>query len=153
MMAVNPTTIQGAVQLAQTLTDQAVRTGTLSKNKKSFDQDPKGKRKWDGESGRNVKAFAATTEKSSYAGNNPKCDKCGLHHKGSCDSLVCFKCKKMGHTSKKCRNGESSTPGARKGSCYECGAADHYKRECPKLKKDDENPARGRAFYLGGRDA
>jgi hypothetical protein len=58
------------------LTDRAVRTGTLGKNKKTFDPDSKGKRKWDGDSGRNVKDFVAITEMTPYSGNNPKCDKC-----------------------------------------------------------------------------
>jgi hypothetical protein len=151
--AVNHTTIQSAVQLAHNLTDQAVRTGSLGKTQKDVDQDPKGKRKWDGNSGRNVKLFVATTENAPYAGNNSKCNKCGMRHKGSCDFLVFFKCKKPSHTSKNFRSGESSTIGAIKGPCYECGAAHHYRRECPKLKNNDLNQARGRAFVLGTRDA
>uniref|UniRef100_A0A251U9I2 Putative zinc finger, CCHC-type n=1 Tax=Helianthus annuus TaxID=4232 RepID=A0A251U9I2_HELAN len=119
-----------------------------------------GKRKWSNfKKGNNatnqtaktqdVKAFSATANATSsgprkYTGPLPKCNKCNYHHVGTCESAKCKRCGKVGHKMETCR---VVLPKKDKG-CYECGAEDHFKRQCPKL-----NPAKGRAFVIGAKDA
>ncbi|KAJ0556778.1 putative nucleotidyltransferase, Ribonuclease H [Helianthus annuus] len=161
----HPATIRSAVSLAVSLTEDAVRMKTLTRKgsdkKDSVDESKSsGKRKWSNfKKGNNatnqtattqdVKAFSATVNATSsgprkYTGPLPKCNKCNYHHVGTCESAKCKRCGKVGHKMETCR---VVLPKKDKG-CYECGAEDHFKRQCPKL-----NPAKGRAFVIGAKDA
>ncbi|XP_035830807.1 uncharacterized protein LOC118480193 [Helianthus annuus] len=161
----HPATIRSAVSLAVSLTEDAVRMETLTRKgsdkKDSVDESKSsGKRKWSNfKKGNNatnqtaktqdVKAFSATANATSsgprkYTGPLPKCNKCNYHHVGTCESAKCKRCGKVGHKMETCR---VVLPKKDKG-CYECGAEDHFKRQCPKL-----NPAKGRAFVIGAKDA
>ncbi|GKA38904.1 putative reverse transcriptase domain-containing protein [Tanacetum coccineum] len=54
-----------------------------------------------------VRAFTAgTNEKKAYAGNLPYCNKCRLHHVGSC-TVKCNNCKRVGHMTKNCRTSKT----------------------------------------------
>ncbi|XP_035834025.1 uncharacterized protein LOC118482595 [Helianthus annuus] len=157
-----PPTIQSAVTLAHSLTDEAVRTGALG-NKGNGGKQHDNKRKWAGKktgyhSGKkqeSARVFAAVaTEKKPYSGPLPKCNKCNFHHHGTCESFTCTICKKPGHTAKRCRYaGNASTPSPNPRACFECGATNHFKKECPKLKDQNSNQARGRAFVIGAGEA
>ncbi|GJZ22404.1 putative reverse transcriptase domain-containing protein [Tanacetum coccineum] len=56
---------------------------------------------------------AGTSEKKQYGGSKPLCSKCNYHHDGPC-APRCHKCNKVGHLG-------------------------HFKRECPKLKNNNNN--------------
>ncbi|KAD4982134.1 hypothetical protein E3N88_18805 [Mikania micrantha] len=92
-----PTTLEKAILLAASLTDEMVRTCTLTKKQAG------GKRKrmeFQGKKTNNdarkdhgtTKNFVmATTERKPYNGPLPKCNKCNYHHHGNCN--VCNRCK------------------------------------------------------------
>jgi hypothetical protein len=111
-MGRNPQTAQDAIEFSAALTDEAIRSGAFGKVV------PTEKRKWNNNknqsgSSRNsntfkkpanaIRTFAATQPqapiqqqagKIGYAGPNPRCDKCQLHHVGLC--VPCLKCNRMG---------------------------------------------------------
>lgn len=74
-----------------------------------------------------------TNAYSQYLGTRPKCNKCRFHHEGDCP--VCTKCQKRGHISRYCRMGLSNTTR----SCFECGALDHLRPQCPSLNRNRQN--------------
>ncbi|KAD3336539.1 hypothetical protein E3N88_32058 [Mikania micrantha] len=159
-----PDTIHSAVRLAHRLVDQAVRRGTLVKTETTGNNNNK-KRKWDGNPNKiSSNQFqkkppiakvntVVSTGKKPYTGNNPKCNKCGYHHIGTCESFVCGKCNKPGHTTKFCRYSGPTTNNQPKQGCYECGNVGHFRKDCPKLRNQGGNNARGRAFVLGAGEA
>ena len=110
--AAAPSTIQNVVTLAHSLTDDAVRIGTLLKKEVEKAEGSGNKRKWsNNKKGRNsdsrsgkkqetAQVFAATTTtepRRNYNGPHPLCNKCKYHHVGSCESILCGKCKRIGH--------------------------------------------------------
>ncbi|KAJ9536325.1 hypothetical protein OSB04_un000505 [Centaurea solstitialis] len=140
--AADPKTLQEAVNLANRLTNNAVRSGTFPNDS------VKGKRKMEdpveGKSGqrvnkdrkvaRNFGIQTPTPEK----GKGPQrvCDKCHQQHKGRC--ITCFKCNQAGHVVRDCKTGQRR-------ACYECGSPDHYRNMCPKRNQ--------RVFVIGAEEA
>nr|GEV19639.1 reverse transcriptase domain-containing protein [Tanacetum cinerariifolium] len=95
----------------------------------------------------------------------PLCNKCKLHHNGSC-TMKCANCKRVGLLTQDCGVPTTTTnqraPMVNKRitiTCYECGKQGYYKSDCPKLKNKNHGnatgncEARGRFYALGGRDA
>jgi hypothetical protein len=154
--ASKPASMHDAMDLVGSLTDEMVRNGALGVAQVGE------KRKWDNrKQGNNnyrkpantVKNYAvATPEKTPYAGNYPNSDKCNYHHRG--ERMTCEKCKRTGHLAKNFREG---TDGKR--VCYECGNPNHIKYHYPRRQGNQNNggkngnPARGRAFVIGAKDA
>ncbi|GJX61692.1 putative reverse transcriptase domain-containing protein [Tanacetum coccineum] len=95
---------------------------------------------------------------------------------------MCTNYNRLGHFAKDCRvrprmvnplNARNLT--AARGACFECGGTDHYKAACPRLNRaprqggnrpnqamaikggqghgNNGNPARGRAFVMGAKEA
>ncbi|GJV54043.1 putative reverse transcriptase domain-containing protein [Tanacetum coccineum] len=92
-----------------------------------------------------IRAFAdRTSEKKLYGGSKPLCPKCNYHHGGPC-APKCHKYNRVGHLARDCRspananttNNQRGTGIGQKPTCYECGAQGHFKKECPKLKNNN----------------
>ncbi|GKC27988.1 putative reverse transcriptase domain-containing protein [Tanacetum coccineum] len=150
--ATEPKTIQKAVQIAGTLTDEALRNGSIKKNpeKRGNEGEPSKDRnvRDDNKRTRTGNAFATTANpvRGGYTGTAPKCTTCNYHHSPETPCRTCFNCNRLGHFAKDCRvvprnvnpiNARNQTVRA----CYECGSTDHVKVACP------------RAFMLGAEDA
>ncbi|GJS48260.1 putative reverse transcriptase domain-containing protein [Tanacetum coccineum] len=146
-----PKTLDETIELANDLMDQKLRTyaerktnnkrkaDDLSRNNHGHQQQPFKRQ--------NVaKVYnMGSGEKKPYGGSLPKCTKCHFHHNGPC-TQKCHKCNKVGHFASDCRGfGNANVANAQKDNravpkgngCFECGAPEHFKRDCPKLKNKD----------------
>ncbi|KAI3731638.1 hypothetical protein L1987_62827 [Smallanthus sonchifolius] len=194
----NPTTIQQAIWLAHRLTDQAVAQGTLpprgelsktTDNKRKFDssfpktfqsnppsQQQQHHRKLEPPKNNN-QSTSSQQNQGSYVGKYPKCNKCNFHHHGACDRYRCHRCGKMGHLAKDYRvdlQKKQTPPGDAPKGCFECGKEGHFKKNCPRLRRNGNgngngngnnhqggngngnnngNGAKGRAFVIGSGEA
>ncbi|GKB75289.1 putative reverse transcriptase domain-containing protein, partial [Tanacetum coccineum] len=71
-----------------------------------------------------------------YGGPKPLCSKCNYHHEGPC-APKCHKCNQFGHLARNCRNPLNVNTGANQRACFECGAQGHFKKDCLKLKNNN----------------
>ncbi|GKC26842.1 putative reverse transcriptase domain-containing protein [Tanacetum coccineum] len=102
------------------------------------------------------KAYTAGSgEKKSYGGSKPLCPKCNYHHDGLC-APKCHKCNRVSHLACDCgsstnantTNNSRGTGIGQKSTCYECRVQGHFKRECLKLKNNNN-----RGNQVGGGNA
>ncbi|GKC98391.1 putative reverse transcriptase domain-containing protein [Tanacetum coccineum] len=141
-----PSTIQKAVQIDGTLTDEALRNGSIKKNpeKRGNKGEPSKdrNRRDDSKRTRTGNAFATTTNpvRRENTGAVPKCTACNFHHLRETPCRTCFNCNRPGHLAKDCRvvprnvnpiNDRNPTARA----CYECGSTDHIKAAYPRLNQ------------------
>nr|GFA01335.1 reverse transcriptase domain-containing protein [Tanacetum cinerariifolium] len=85
-----------------------------------------------------------SNEKKDYAGNLPYCNKCKLHHVGTCN-VKCGNCKRVGHMTRDCKASvvamnqkfHVANPKAII-TCYECGRLGHFRNECQKLRNQNQ---------------
>ncbi|GJS41331.1 reverse transcriptase domain-containing protein [Tanacetum coccineum] len=142
--ATEPKTIQKAVQIAGTLTDEALRNGSIKKNpvKRGNGGEPSKYRnvRDDNKKTRTRNAFAITTNPigRENTGTVPKCNICNTHHLPKAPCRTCFNCNRPGHFAKDCRVAprnvnpiNARNPVAR--ACYECGSADHIRSTYPRM--------------------
>ncbi|GJT37649.1 putative reverse transcriptase domain-containing protein [Tanacetum coccineum] len=144
--ATEPKTIQKAVQIAGTLTDEALRNGTIKKNPEKRgnrgepSKDMNGRD--DNKRTRTGNAFATTANpvRGGYTGTAPKCTTCSYHHSPETPCRSCFNCNRPGHFARDCRVVPRNVNpiNARNPvaiTCYEYGSTDHIKSTCPMLNK------------------
>nr|GEV05045.1 reverse transcriptase domain-containing protein [Tanacetum cinerariifolium] len=163
--ATEPKTIQKALQLAGTLTDEALRNGCIKKNheKRENREEPSNDRngREDNKRTRTGNAIASTTNpvRRENTGTVPKCTTCSTYHPPGAPCRTCFNCNRPGHFANDCtdlpRNVNlvnARNPTTAREACYACGSANHYKSACPRLNRA-QGLARGRAFMLGSKEA
>ncbi|GKD88124.1 putative reverse transcriptase domain-containing protein, partial [Tanacetum coccineum] len=106
-----------AIEFATKLMDKKIRTfaerRSENKRKQDDNQQQQNKRQNTG------RVYGAGSgEKKPYKGSKPLCSKCNYHHDGQC-APKCHECNRVGHLAHDCRR--------------------HFKRECPKLKKNNHD--------------
>nr|GEZ01459.1 putative reverse transcriptase domain-containing protein [Tanacetum cinerariifolium] len=143
-----PITIQKAVQIAGTLTDEAIRNGSIKKNpeKKGNRREPRKDRNGrdDNKRTRIGNDFATTTSpiRRENTGTKSKCTTCSFYHPHEAPCRTCFNCNRPGHLAKVCRvvprnvnPVNAKNPTAAHGACSKCGGTDHFKAACPRLNQ------------------
>ncbi|KAJ0527131.1 putative nucleotidyltransferase, Ribonuclease H [Helianthus annuus] len=143
--AARPRTIDDAVELANTLTDELIRTRDEDRKKDLAQKITQG-----------FTVGNSSNFKKRGAGQSsiqPFCKICKKKHFGKCNKLCNF-CKMIGHREENCRKKSII--------CYNCGEAGHFKTECPKLVKPVDNKPKAtegatkknaRAFQLTTQEA
>ncbi|KAJ0776952.1 putative transcription factor interactor and regulator CCHC(Zn) family [Helianthus annuus] len=143
--AARPRTIDDAVELANTLTDELVRTREEDRKKELAQKITQGFR-----TGNNNRFKKRGIGQSSTP---PFCRNCKRKHFGRC-YITCNFCKSVGHSEDNCKKKAIV--------CYNCGETGHYKTECPKLVKAADNKGKqaegatkknARAFQLTTQEA
>ncbi|GJT81594.1 putative reverse transcriptase domain-containing protein, partial [Tanacetum coccineum] len=164
-LATEPKTIQRAAQKDGTLTDEAVRNGSLKKNpeKRGNSGEPNRDRNVRDENKRTRtgNAFATTTNpvRREYNDTIPKCVSCNLHHPPEIPFRACFNYGRPRHMEKDCRvdprivnsmnaRNPTATPGAWGNRPNQVVANNGGQG-----RGNTSNQARGRAFMLGADEA
>ncbi|GKD29123.1 putative reverse transcriptase domain-containing protein [Tanacetum coccineum] len=150
--ATEPKTIQKAVQIAITLTDEALRNGSIKKNpeKRGNGGEPNKDRnvRDDNKRTRTGNAFSTTTNPvgRENTGTVPKCTTCSTYHPPGAPCRTCFNCNRPGHFAKDCRVVPRNRPGV------------NHQNQVVAVnggqgRGNQGNQARGRAFMLGAEEA
>ncbi|GJY03006.1 putative reverse transcriptase domain-containing protein, partial [Tanacetum coccineum] len=155
--AMKPSTIPKAMQIASTLTDEALRNGSIKKNleKRGNRGEPSKDRngREDNKRTRTRNAFATTTNlvRRENTGTAPKCTTCNFHHPPEAPCRTCLNCNRPGHFSKDCRvvprNVESGSEAMR-----------YHQNQVVIVnggqgRGNNGNQVRGRSFMLGVEEA
>ncbi|GJR68028.1 putative reverse transcriptase domain-containing protein [Tanacetum coccineum] len=151
--ATEPTTIQKVVQKAGTLTDEAIRNGSLKKNPEKIGNggEPSKDRnvKDDNKRTRTGNAFVTTANpvRREYTGATPNYANCNLHHSPKSPCRACFNRNRLGHLAKDCKVAEPSTEtkGNRPNQVMANNGGQGH--------GNNDNEARGRAFMLRAKEA
>ncbi|GKB65785.1 hypothetical protein Tco_0927197 [Tanacetum coccineum] len=104
VMSARPKTLDDAIELANYLMDQKLRTYAERQNDNKRKADDSSRNNQQPYKKQNVtRAYTAgPSEKKVYTGDLPLCTKCNYHHTGQC-APKCGKCKRYGHTTTDCR--------------------------------------------------
>ncbi|GJX21434.1 putative reverse transcriptase domain-containing protein [Tanacetum coccineum] len=162
VMSARPKTLNDAIELANDLMDQKLRTYAKRQNdnKRKANDSSRNNQQQQPHKKQNVaRAYTVSpSKKKDYTGNLPLCTKCNYHHTGQCAPKY-RNCKRYGHTTNDCRvntNNNKKKKNQKTGTCYECGNTGHIKKNFLKLKNhgngNENGVAQGRAYALGGRD-
>nr|GEX06965.1 reverse transcriptase domain-containing protein [Tanacetum cinerariifolium]GEX17307.1 reverse transcriptase domain-containing protein [Tanacetum cinerariifolium] len=133
-------------KIASTLTDEALRNGSIKKNlvkRGNGGETSKNRNERDDDKRiRTENAFATTANpvRREYTGTAPKCTTCNFHYAPETPCRTCFNYNRPRHFAKDCRvvpknvnHINARNPTAR--ACYECGNTDHIKATCPRLNQ------------------
>ncbi|GJU53016.1 putative reverse transcriptase domain-containing protein [Tanacetum coccineum] len=143
--ATEPKSMQKAVQISGTLTDEAVRNGSIKKVEKIGNVGEPSKGRNDRDDNKRIRtgnAFATAVNPvgRENVGAWPKCTTCNSYHApgGSCHTY--FNCNRLGHVAKDCRSVSRNVnpvntrnPPIR--AFYECGSTDHVRPVCPRWNR------------------
>ncbi|GKA23317.1 putative reverse transcriptase domain-containing protein [Tanacetum coccineum] len=143
--AMEPKTIQKAVQISGALTDEAVRNGSIKKVEKRGNVGEPSKdrsRRDDNKKTRAGNVFATTVNPvgRENMGTWSKCTTCNSYHAPGGPCRTCFNCNRPGHLAKDYRGVprnvnlvNARNPTVRAG--YECGSTDHVRSACARLNR------------------
>nr|GFC51856.1 hypothetical protein [Tanacetum cinerariifolium] len=122
VVASKPKTMQKAIEIATELMDKKIRTFTERKivSKRKFENTSRTTRNQQQQQSNKRQNTgrvytAASGGKKQYGGSRALCAKCNYHHDSPCQKL----------------------------GCYECGVQGHFRRECPKLKNNNNHDNQG----------
>ncbi|GJY28948.1 putative reverse transcriptase domain-containing protein [Tanacetum coccineum] len=170
-LALMPTTLHDAINLARELVEQAVQGKAArvnESNKRKWEEHQKNNPNNNNPNNRNrnrnnnnqhhqqnrrqetARAYAAApAEGKGYAGTLPKCNQCNLHHNGQCPPK-CRRCQKLGHQEMDCgvRLPGTGDNHLRNVTCYGCGEKGHLRHMCPKGRNQQNEGARARAYVV-----
>ncbi|GJT51134.1 putative reverse transcriptase domain-containing protein [Tanacetum coccineum] len=124
-----------------------------AENKRKFDDTSRNNQNQQQSFKRNNVARAYTVgpgEKKPYRGVKPLCPKYNYHHDGQC-APKCTNYKRSGLSARDCKNRHTAAnknqrdqwTNQRVLTCYECGAQDHFRSDCPKLKNGNHGNRAG----------
>ncbi|GKC91997.1 putative reverse transcriptase domain-containing protein [Tanacetum coccineum] len=153
--ASKPKTMQVAIEFATEMMDKKILTiaECQAENKRKFDDTSRNNQNQQQSFKRNNVARAYTIgpgEKKPYGGVKPLCPKCNYHHDGQC-APKCTNYKRSGLSARDCKNRHTAAnknqrdqwTNQRVLTCYECGAQDHFRSDCPKLKNGNHGNRAG----------
>ncbi|GJZ55359.1 putative reverse transcriptase domain-containing protein [Tanacetum coccineum] len=149
IMSARPKTLDDAIELANDLMDQKLRTYAerQAENKRKLDDNNQTQQQLLKKQNVVQAYVVGSGEKKPYGGSKPLCPKCNYHHDGEC-APKCTNFKKVGHLTKDCWHPINAN-NQRTITCYECGNQGHYRSDCLVLKNQGTK-ARGMVYALGG---
>ncbi|GKB18335.1 hypothetical protein Tco_0852258 [Tanacetum coccineum] len=130
VMSARPKTLDFAIELANDLMDQKLRTYAerQNENKRKADDSSRNNHQQQPHKKQNVaRAYTAGPgEKKAYTRDLPLCTKCNYHHTGQC-APKCGKCKRYGHATTDFwvntnNNNNNNNKNQKAKACYECAS-------------------------------
>ncbi|GJS64617.1 putative reverse transcriptase domain-containing protein [Tanacetum coccineum] len=140
VMTTKPKTMQDAIEFATELMDKEINTWAerQADNKRKSDDTARNNQNQQLNKRQNTRRAYATGngDRRPYGGTKPLCSKCNYHHDGPCAPKF-YKCNRFSHLGRDCKNSLNINTGANQRVCFECGAQGHFKKDCPKLKNNN----------------
>ncbi|GJS64674.1 putative reverse transcriptase domain-containing protein [Tanacetum coccineum] len=140
VMATKPKTMQDAIEFATELMDKKINTWAerQADNKRKSDDTASDNQSQQPNKRQNTgRAYAAGNgDRKPHRGPKPLCSKCNYHHEGPC-APKCSKCNRFGHLGHDYRSPPNVNTLANQMACFEYSAQGHFKKDCPKLKNNN----------------